>query len=130
MGVTSCRDISSRGPRLADGLMTTGFLISSLSRKAGGLHEGVRRLAQSMKAEVSSEIHVLGMIDEHTASDVSAWSPVKTQAYPVHGPRAFGYAPQLKRASLALDLDILQLHGFWMARTVPPRASHRGTARP
>jgi poly(glycerol-phosphate) alpha-glucosyltransferase len=83
-----------------------------------------------MKAGVAGEIHVLGMIDEHTASDVSAWSPVKTQAYPVRGPRAFGYAPQLKRASLALDLDILQLHGLWMYPTVAALAWHRRTGRP
>jgi len=110
--------------------MNTGFLISSLSRKAGGLHDGVRRLAQSMEAAVSGEIHVLGMIDEHTANDVSAWSPVKTQAYPVHGPRAFGYAPRLKKALFALDLDILQLHGLWMYPTVAALAWHRRTGRP
>src|SRR6266571_1839013 len=110
--------------------MKTGFLISSLSRKAGGLHDGVRRLAQSMKAVVAGEIHVLGMMDEHTVSDVGAWSPVKTQAYPVRGPRAFGYAPQLKRAALAVDLDILQLHGLWMYPTVAALAWHRRTGRP
>ena len=110
--------------------MNTGFFISSLSRHAGGLHDGVRRLAQSMKAAVAGEIHVLGMIDEHTANDLGAWSPVKTKAYPVRGPRAFGYAPQLKRASLALDLDILQLHGLWMYPTVAALAWHRRTGRP
>src|SRR5260370_22994610 len=110
--------------------MNTGFFISSLSRKAGGLHEGVRRLAQSMKVAVAGEIHVLGMIDEHTASDVSAWSPVKTQVYPVRGPRAFGYAPRLKKALFALDLDILQLHGLWMYPTVAALAWHRRTGRP
>jgi poly(glycerol-phosphate) alpha-glucosyltransferase len=110
--------------------MNTGFLVSSLSRQAGGLHDGVRRLAQSMKAAVAGEIHVLAMIDEHTASDVSAWSPVKTQVYPVHGPRAFGYAPRLKKALFALDLDILQLHGLWMYPTVAALAWHRRTGRP
>ena len=80
--------------------MKLAFLVSSLSRSAGGVFDAARRLAQSLYAPGQRDIEVLGLEDEHTLHDAAAWRPLHPRAFPVRGPRAFGYAPRL---SAALD---------------------------
>ena len=110
--------------------MKIACLIASVSRKAGGLHESVRRLCQSLNSQPGTEVHVLGMVDEHTYEDVSSWAPVRTHVFPVSGPRDFGYAPHLKEKLFELDADILLTHGLWMYPTMVALAWHRRTRRP
>jgi len=110
--------------------MKIACLIASVSRKAGGLHESVRRLCQSLNSQPGAEVHVLGMVDEHTHDDVSSWAPLPTHVFPVRGPRDFGYAPRLKEKLFELDADLLLTHGLWMYPTVVALAWHRRTGRP
>jgi len=110
--------------------MKMACLISSVSRKAGGLHESVRRLAQSMRATGEVEVHVLGLKDEFTREDIESWAPLPTQAFPVRGPWQFGYAPRLRPAMIELDPDIVQIHGIWMYPTVAAASWHRQTRKP
>jgi glycosyltransferase involved in cell wall biosynthesis len=110
--------------------MRIACLIASVSRNAGGLYESVRRLCQSLHTLPGAEVHVLGMIDEHTHADVADWSPVPTHVFPVQGPREFGYAPRLKEKLFELDADIVMVHGLWMYPTVAGYAWHRHTRRP
>jgi glycosyltransferase involved in cell wall biosynthesis len=104
--------------------------VSSVSRKAGGLHESVRRLAQSLDDEPSTEVNVIGMSDEHTREDEGRWRPLPTHVFPVVGPQQYGYAPGLKKKLLQLDADILLTHGLWMYPTVASLSWHRRTQRP
>src|SRR5271156_849686 len=110
--------------------MTIACLISSLSRKAGGLHHSVRRLSQSLGNSESVQIHVLGMADEYTQEDHESWAPLQTHAFPSYGPRQFGCAPGLTRKLLALNPDIVLVHGLWMYPTLAALAWHRRTRRP
>jgi hypothetical protein len=73
--------------------MKIACLVSSLSRNAGGVHDSVRRLCQTLHAHASTEVHVFGTSDEHTHLDLPSWSPVRTHAFSVLGPRQFGFAP-------------------------------------
>jgi len=110
--------------------MKIACLIASVSRKAGGLHESVRRLCQSLNSHPGTEVHVLGMADEYTRDDVSSWAPLPTHVFPVRGPRDFGYAPRLKDKLFDLDADVLLTHGLWMYPTRVALAWHRRTRRP
>ena len=83
--------------------MKTASIVASLSRKAGGLFESVRRLHQSLAELPDITVSVLGLHDEFTDADLPPWKPLRVRAFPVHGPAQFGYAPQLKRALLDAD---------------------------
>jgi len=110
--------------------MKIACLIASVSRKAGGLHESVRRLCQSLNSQPGTEVHVLAMADEYTHDDVSGWAPLPTHVFPVHGPRDFGFAPRLKEKLFELDADLVMSHGLWMYPTMVALAWHRRTGRP
>jgi poly(glycerol-phosphate) alpha-glucosyltransferase len=110
--------------------MKVAFLTSSVSRQAGGLQDGVRLLAQSVRAIGTNELHVLSMRDEFTDSDLPLWSPLPTSAFKVLGPRYFGFAPELKRALFDLDADIVHVHGLWMFPSVAAGSWHKRTRRP
>lgn len=110
--------------------MKMACLLSSVSRNAGGLHESVRRLAQSMQAGENTDVRVLGLRDVYTDQDIASWAPLSTYVFPVQGPWQFGYAPQLKPALFEMDLDILQIHGLWMYPSVAANSWHQRTGRP
>jgi glycosyltransferase involved in cell wall biosynthesis len=110
--------------------MKIACLTASVSRKAGGLHDGVRRLCQSLNSQPGTEVHVLGLIDEYTRDDAPGWAPLPMHVFSVLGPRNFGYAPRLKERLFELDADIVLTHGLWMYPTVVALEWHRRTQRP
>ena len=60
--------------------MKVGFLVSSVSREAGGLFQSVRGLA---KAVISKEAtaRVFGISDKKSAVDSLEWRPVSVQTF-------------------------------------------------
>jgi len=106
-----------------------GFITASVSRRAGGLYESVRRLAQSMEGP-DSQIEVFGLEAEHTSSDLSAWAPLAVRAFPVIGPRRLGYAPQLLPALRERGPEVVMSHGLWMYPSWAVYKWHRKTRRP
>ena len=104
--------------------------MNSLSRNAGGLFESVRRLHQSLAEIPGLNINVYGMCDEFTEEDIAEWKPVDVHAYSITGPRAFGYAPALRRQLLAAGDDILHVHGLWQYPSVVAPAWHRKCCGP
>jgi poly(glycerol-phosphate) alpha-glucosyltransferase len=94
-------------------MFKTANLTGSVSRNAGGLYESVRRLVQSL-ATTGMEVRVFGIEDEHTAADIGAWSPVPVQAFPIVGPRQFGFSPRFRRALEGFSPDLLHTHGLWL----------------
>jgi poly(glycerol-phosphate) alpha-glucosyltransferase len=110
--------------------MKTASVIASLSRNAGGLFESVRRLHQSLAEIPNVSVSVLGLRDEFTDADRTAWSPLNVRAFSTRGPQHFGYAPGLKQTLLELDEDIIHTHGIWMYPSVVVRDWHRKTGRP
>jgi poly(glycerol-phosphate) alpha-glucosyltransferase len=122
-------------------------LVGSVSRLAGGLFESVRRLHQELvrpgkgrlrvaqesnsdEEENSISVSVLGTRDEFTGADIEAWRPVDLTAMQVCRPRAFGYSPQLYESLLALDPDVVHVHGLWQYSSVAALCWHSRTARP
>ena len=108
--------------------MRVGFLVSSVSRKAGGLFQSVRGLAKAV-AYTNADVQVFGIRDEQSAIDVKEWSPLSVQTFRPRL-RAWGYSNQLVPAILQADLDILSVHGLWKYCSVGSQRWHRQTGRP
>ena len=109
--------------------MNLGCLVDSSSRKAGGLFESVRRLAQSFPQQHGHTV-VFSLEDEHTAEDVRHWAPLAVRTFPAKFFPAFGYAPGLADALLDAKLDILLTHGLWKYSSAVALRWHRRTGRP
>jgi glycosyltransferase involved in cell wall biosynthesis len=103
------------------------FVTASVSRKAGGLQEGVLRLAQFCG---SPELSVLGIQDEYSASDIAAWSPLQIRTSPTFGPERFSFAPGLAKCLDEGDFALAHLHGLWRYTSIAISRWHRRSSRP
>src|SRR6266699_471646 len=108
--------------------MKAGFLVSSVSREAGGLFESVRGLAKAVTC-ASASARVFGISDEQSAVDLQDWQPLSVETFRPQF-RAWGYSNQLAPALLGADLDILSTHGLWKYCSVASQRWHRRTGRP
>ena len=108
--------------------MKVGFLVSSVSREAGGLFQSVRGLAKSVTCATASA-RVFGISDEQSAVDLQDWQPLSVETFRPQF-RAWGYSNQLVPALLGADLDILSTHGLWKYCSVASQRWHRRTDRP
>ncbi|PYL27986.1 MAG: glycosyl transferase family 1 [Verrucomicrobia bacterium] len=105
-----------------------GFLVSSVSREAGGLFQSVRGLAKAVTC-ASASARVFGVSDEQSAVDLQDWQPLSVQTFRPQLP-AWGYSNQLVPALLGADLDILSTHGLWKYCSVVSQRWHLRTGRP
>jgi len=111
-------------------MRTTGVL-TSVSRRAGGLFESVRCLHRSLAELPGMEVRVLGIEDEFTREDLPTWRPTTVEAYPMVGWRQFAYSPGLRRRLLGPDQsDIVHTHGIWEYPSIAVTAWHRKFRRP
>lgn len=100
--------------------MKITFALGSVSRRAGGLFEICRRLAQTVG--VLSEVAVLGLRDPFTESDLPAWMPLRPEVLPTSGPISFGFARGYAARLTGSNPDLVHVHGLWM---YPSFAAHR-----
>jgi glycosyltransferase involved in cell wall biosynthesis len=110
--------------------MNTTSVTASISRKAGGLQQSVRRLHQSLNEIPNIKVSVAALLDEYSTRDVQEWRPLPVSLSPVFGPRAFGFAPGLLAKLLRADADILHAHGIWQYPSMAVNRWHRKTGRP
>ena len=110
--------------------MKTASVLTSVSRKSGGLFESVRRLHQSLADIPGWKVRVLGLRDEFTTLDVPRWKPLPVETYDIVGWRQFGYSPGLRRRLEFLEEDILHTHGIWEYPSVAVGRWHRRFHRP
>ena len=108
--------------------MKVGFLVSSVSREAGGLFQSVRGLAKAV-ASTDANVCVFGIRDEQSAVDLQEWQPLSVQTFRPRL-RVWGYSNQLAPAMLKADLDILSVHGLWKYCSVGSQRWHQQTGRP
>ena len=108
--------------------MKVGFLVSSISREAGGLFQSVRGLAKAV-ASINADVQVFGIRDEQSALDLQEWRPLSVQTFRPRL-RAWGYSNELVPAMLDNDLDVLSVHGLWKYCSVASQRWHRQTGRP
>jgi len=105
-----------------------GFLVSSVSREAGGLFESVRGLAKAVTS-TNTIANVFGISDTQSAVDLQEWRPLSVETFRPQF-RAWGYSNQLVPALLGADLDILSTHGLWKYCSVASQRWHQRTGRP
>jgi poly(glycerol-phosphate) alpha-glucosyltransferase len=108
--------------------MKIGFLVSSVSREAGGLFQSVRGLAKAVMS-TNASARVFGISDTKSAVDSLEWRPLSVQTFRPQF-RAWGYSNQLATALLGADLDILSTHGLWKYCSVASQQWHLRTTRP
>jgi len=108
--------------------MKVGFLVSSVSREAGGMFQSVRGLAKAV-ISTNTSASVFGISDTKTAVDSVEWQPVSVQTFRPQF-HAWGYSNQLVPALLGADLDILSTHGLWKYCSVASQQWHRRAGRP
>src|SRR5882724_6692120 len=98
-------------------MIKTANLVGSISRKAGGLHESVRRLVQSV-GETGVGVRVLTLEDEFTKQDLVSWNSVAVDVFPRTWPDAFGYSPGFLQVLNDYRPDLTHTHGIWMYPSV------------
>ena len=108
--------------------MKIAYLLNSVSRKAGGLFEICKRLAQTTCRE--KEIVVLGVEDEFTKTDIIEWAPLRPTVFSPVFARSFGYAPGYARYLAEACPDIAHVHGLWTYPSFAGYRWHRRTKRP
>jgi len=108
--------------------MKIGFLVSSVSREAGGMFQSVRGLAKAVTSK-GATARVFGISDEQSAVDLQDWQPLSVETVRPQI-RAWGYSNQLVPALLGADLDILSTHGLWKYCSVASQRWHRRTGQP
>ena len=108
--------------------MKIGFVVSSVSREAGGLFQSVRGLAKAVTS-TSVSARVFGISDKQSAVDLWDWQPLSVETFRPQW-RAWGYSNQLLPAMLDADLDILSTHGLWKYCSVASLRWHRQMAPP
>lgn len=86
------------------------IILSSISRKAGGLLVAVSALANKLNLKLS----VFGLKDEYTDFDKFYWNNIKTYSSNIIGPKSFGYSDKLKNKVLNTQFSLIHLHGLWM----------------
>ena len=93
--------------------MKVGLLSASLSHRAGGIFEVVRRSAIELHRRNAQWVEVFGLEDERSTEDLPQWGDVKVHLVRGFGPRGFFYAPGLFSGLRNARLDLLHVHGIW-----------------
>ena len=93
------------------------FIVSSMSRKAGGLFGAVRSLARHVNGH-GCNVRVFAGEDEFSSQDRSAWDTIQLSIFPKKGPRFFGYQAGLSEILKKSMLDVVHVHGLWMYPSV------------
>lgn len=98
-------------------MIKTANLVHSVSRKAGGLFESVRRLVQSL-SQIGMDVRVFGTVDEFSGEDLAAWEPVEVKTFKAVWPESFGYSPEFLEELQVFAPDLTHTHGIWLYPSV------------
>jgi poly(glycerol-phosphate) alpha-glucosyltransferase len=110
--------------------LSVAFLTPSVSRKAGGIFEIERRLAQSLAEHEGVDVEVFALRDEHTQDDAPLWNSTPMHAFSPKGPRQFGWSPDLRTAFMKQSADVGHLHVLWMYTSILMREWSRRVRKP
>jgi len=110
-------------------MIKSAHLTGSVSRKAGGLFDGVLRLAQSQHA-TDMNVKVFGLRDEFSDADRAAWNPVPVAAFKPSWPKLIGCAPGFLDGLNEFAPDISHTHGLWLYPSIATKNYSREKNRP
>ncbi|MDZ8117742.1 glycosyltransferase [Pontiella agarivorans] len=86
-------------------------VLTTSSRKAGGLFYSVRWLSKAL-ADEGCVPEIFSPEDEYSKEDLPVWDPLKVALYQAAGPMQTSL--QLRRMLKASGADLIHLHGIWM----------------
>lgn len=109
--------------------LSIGVVTGSVSRRAGGLFNSVRRSAIAL-ADTGQKVGVLGLEDAWTQEDIVSWRPIVPLAHRTIPPSQFGLAPALGKSLSAGNFDILHQHGIWQGYSAQVSRWRRQTDHP
>lgn len=109
--------------------LSLGVVTGSLSRKAGGLFNSVRRSAISIH-EFGAHVSVYGLEDKDSATDLADWKPLLPHALSTWFSPVFPFAHELEDRLVQANHDILHLHGLWLLQSRAVNRWRRKTGRP
>lgn len=111
--------------------MRIAHVTSGLDRHAAGVGVVVTALSAEQQTK-SHEVRVFGLGSSAWAEgDKDCWRGAPAEAFQVRGiPRSFGYAPDLEKALVRFDPDIVHLHGLWMYPALAVWRWQRVTGKP
>lgn len=89
------------------------MISGSLSRRAGGLFNSVRRLSQNLHKQ-GLKVSVIGFGDEDTNSDLPAWLPVRPIVLDASLKQSPISALHTSRAIARIEPDVVHQHGIWL----------------
>ena len=85
----------------------------SLSRKGAGVFEVVRQLSVQLVDDDLADVKPIGFIDSHFSKERQLWGDVVPLAFPVIGPKKFGYSPELMKYVSKSSANVLHLQALW-----------------
>ena len=110
--------------------MKVAMVVSGLSRAGAGLTAAVEAWSRAV-LDAGVDVRVFGLEDaEWLGGDKDTWRGAPAIAFPIVGPRALGYSPEMAEGLILWAPDIVHLHSLWMH---PSRSVHqwaRKTGRP
>ena len=109
--------------------LSVGIVTGSMSRKAGGLFNSVRKSALHL-AEAGADVSVYALEDEFSAADRAAWEPLAPHIFPVRFGGPLPHASGLAESLSLANHDVLHLHGIWQLQSFTVNRWKHGTDRP
>jgi poly(glycerol-phosphate) alpha-glucosyltransferase len=110
--------------------MKIATVMSSVSRRNGGLYDSARFHSRALAERPGIEISAWGIEDECTQLDIGGWAPVPVHVFPIVGPRKFAYAPKMRGALWSANADLLHSQGLWEYPSMLVASWHRSFRRP
>jgi glycosyltransferase involved in cell wall biosynthesis len=110
--------------------MKVVHLTTRLSDRGGGIPEVVRQLRSYQAACGQIEPYIVGIQEEQSAELPAGPASRWTRQLPCWGPLSFGFAPLTIGQLLALDPDIVHVHGLWSFMSIVAFCWRRKTGRP
>ncbi|VGO14812.1 D-inositol 3-phosphate glycosyltransferase [Pontiella desulfatans] len=86
-------------------------VLTTSSRKAGGLFYSVRWLSKALANE-GCRPEILSPLDEFSQEDLGVWNPIPVELFRGHGPLQTSF--RLREKLAASGADLIHLHGIWM----------------
>ncbi len=103
--------------------------MDDLSRKAGGLFDACRRLAQSL-LRAGDDVQAFGVAGPESGVGPADWSPVPILPAPWRIHPRLGYAPALNKSLAAFGPAVVHTHGLWTYTSVVSMRWRNQTGRP
>ena len=92
---------------------TVLHVLTTISRKGGGVSEAARLLVLSLSRKRPGAISVLATRDSGTDEDIEGWKSVPITLCRAYPPRNLSFAPTLLFELLRRRPSVLHLHGLW-----------------